>query len=299
MLYVIFMVFLLSLAALVWALSAKDIPLDKTITVITTLVNTIISALALAIKWKSENQAAISPAKKRSAKTKPFRVAPSFKSGFVGALIGGGLAGLVTGVSYYLSGRHPPLPTFQPVTPDSILWIFSFACVSGAVFGCLSQFFILGLRHLFKNFVISDVVGGLLGGGLAGTILGFWAALLFGENKTPPTNPYLLFAGGVFCAICIVLGTLLYDRKERGRKVKPTLIILLLVTFVVGTLGVYLLMVGGFDDKYFEIQNDRTLLTERGAKLGGLIGTLWGLILGLTLLFSRITSELKAVREVG
>lgn len=289
MLYVISMFLLLSLAGLVWALLAKDIPLDKTITVITTLVNTMISAIALAIKLKSEKPETRSQAKKRSAKTTPFRVAPSFKSGFVGALIGGGLAGLVTGVSYYLSGRHPTSPAFLPVTPDSILWNFSFACVSGAVFGCLSQFFILGIRHLFKNFVISEVVGGLLGGGLAGTILGFWAALLFGENKTPATNPYLLFAGGVFCAICIVLGILFYDRKERGRKVKHTLIILLLVTFVVGTLGVYLLMAGGFDDKYFEIQG-RTLL-ERGAKLGGLIGALWGLILGLTLLFSRITSK--------
>src|SRR5439155_13766002 len=64
--------------------------------------------------------------------------------------------------SYFLT-----LPNLLPATWDHILWNFIFGCVCGAVFGFISEFFVLGIRHLLPIPILSDVIGGVLGGGLA------------------------------------------------------------------------------------------------------------------------------------
>src|SRR6266545_4058565 len=161
MLVIMILIFMLSLTGLIWASFAKDIPLDSTITVITTVVNTLFGGIALFLKLKPEKPPETNQDKKSPRVRKPFRVAPSFKSGFVGGLIGGGLGGLVSGVLYYLSARHP-VANLLPATWDHILWNFIFGCVCGAVFGFISQFFVLGMRHLLRNSILGDVIGGVL-----------------------------------------------------------------------------------------------------------------------------------------
>lgn len=220
---------------------------------------------------------------RRAAKRGNQFLAASFKSGFFGGLIGGGVAGLLNGVSYYLSA----LQDDTPATWENILSTFTFACVCGGVFGALSQFLIMGVRQLLPTFILSDVIGGTLGGGLAGTVMGYYAASLFGQRGTRGPDTRLVFWGGIFSAFCIVLGVLLFDHKASGKTVKRALSILLPTTIVIAPIGLYALMAGGFGQKYFEIDDPRILI-ERGAKVGALIGALWGLLLGLTLATYRL-----------
>jgi len=233
--------------------------------------------------------------RKSKGKGKDFRVAASFQSGFLGGLIGGGLAGLISGILGYLSARHPQSSEFDAATWADVLYTFSFACLTGAVFGSFSQFLILVARHLFPKFVLSDVIGGVLGGGLGGLMMGLWAALVFGQRKLPQADVRLIFAGGILCAICVVLGILLYDHKERGRTVKRTLYVLLPVLIIVVTIGAVVLIVGKFS---FET-NDQTLQLQRGTALGGIIGALWGLVLGGTLALYRINFKEGAAPKSG
>ncbi len=298
MLVIMILIFVLSLTGLIWASFAKEIPLDRSITVITTVVNTLFGGIALFLKLKPEKSVEVSQDKKPAAARKPFRVAPSFKSGFVGGLIGGGLGGLVSGVSYYLSARHP-VANLLPATWDHILWNFIFGCVCGAVFGFISEFFVLGIRHLLPIPILSDVIGGVLGGGLAGVILGFWAVTFFGNLNRAAADPLVLFAGGIFSAVSIVLGVLLYDHKERGTAVKRTLIVLLPVTLIVATIGLYVFTAAGINQKYFETGDDTGLLLKRGAILATLLGALWGLILGLTLALYRLVFKPEMSLEIS
>ena len=293
MLIVVVLIFALSLTALIWALLAKDIPLDRSVTVITAVMNTFFGGIALLLKLKPEKSSETARDKK-----KPFGIAPSFKSGLVGGLIGGGLGGLVSGILYYLSARHPVAPLL-PATWDSILWVFIFGCVCGAVFGLLSQFFMLGIRHLLPNSILGDVIGGALGGGLAGILLGYWAITFFGNLNRVAADPRVLLAGGIFSAVSIVLGVLLYEHKERGTTVKNTLIVLLPVTFIVATIGLYVFWAAGVNQQYFETDKDTGLLMKRGATLATLLGVLWGVILGLTLALYRLIFKAEVSPEVS
>lgn len=228
-----------------------------------------------ALKKAKENK---SESVQTAAKKSEFALAASFKSGLFGGLIGGGAGGLLNGASYYLAAR----PNVTLTTWENVFGTFTLACVYGAVLGAFTQFVTQGVRHLWQVPLVSDVVGGILGGGLAGAILGFWSATLFGHRDTAPPNMGLVLWGGIFSAFSIVVGVLLYDHKVSGKTLKRALTILLPVTLAVATLGLYALMAGNFDKGYFEIPAG-PLLIERGTKVGALVGALWGLLLGLTL----------------
>ena len=219
---------------------------------------------------------------KTGPKPRQFRLAPSFKSAFLGGLIGGGSAGLINGVVYYLSSQKSS--DFKAAGWDAIGLTFVFALVSGGVFGAFCQFLILILRHARTEFVLGDLIGGLLGGGIAGAVMGLWAGWAFGERNTPPPNNSLVFWGGILCGFFVVLGALLYEYRERGRTLKRTLFVLAPVTIIVGAIGV--LVLSKFGENYFIGEGADEL--QRGLIFGAFMGILWGFQLGLTHLLYRL-----------
>jgi hypothetical protein len=88
----------------------------------------------------------------------------------------------------------------------------------------------------------------------------------------------------------VVLGTLLYEQKDRGRTIKRTLIILAPVTLIVGSLGLFVLL-SMFHEDYF-VGGDLRSSLARGAIFGAVMATLWGLQLGLTQGLYRITARM-------
>jgi hypothetical protein len=223
------------------------------------------------------------------ASPQPFRLDYSLQSAFLGGVLGGGTAGLINGVIYWWSFRTAG-EDFAAAGLDSIIWTFAYAIVTGGVFGTFCQFFVLVFRQSLANLFVSDALGGIIGGGLTGAVMGVWAGWLFASRNTPPPDNFLIFWGGIVCGVGVVLGTLLYEQKDRGRTIKRTLIILAPVTLIVGSLGLFVLL-SMFHEDYF-VGGDLRSSLARGAIFGAVMATLWGLQLGLTQGLYRITARM-------
>ena len=80
------------------------------------------------------------------------------------------------------------------------------------------------------------------------------------------------------CGVCVVIGTLLYERKGPELRLKRILLIMAPVTLVVGSIGVVVLM-KIFDQDYFK---DSKTVIEHAMVFGAVVASLWGLLLGVT-----------------
>ena len=112
-----------------------------------------------------------------------FRLAPSFSTGVQGGLIGGAVAGMITGTGYY----------FQLGVEERQLQIIAeivlYALIVGAITGACTQLAIDWCRYAVNvrrypsavcNEITSAGLGGALGGILFGALGGFW----FGQRST-------------------------------------------------------------------------------------------------------------------
>jgi hypothetical protein len=256
---------------------------------ISPLLGAIAAALGLALKlWDKEPDE--SPAgKKRTRKRqglrtekekKPFRMAASFRSGFLGGLIGGGAAGLLNGFLYYATAGKPALAT-AVFNWNDILFLVSYAVITGAVFGSFSQIFIHWLRHVTGINILGDIVGGVVGGGLSGLVMGILAGFIFGSRNQQATDPKVIFWCGIVSGVGIFAGVFLSERKRRRLKLIPSLGGLALAIIIVSAIGVYILVTGPFDVDYFKVEGP--VMIKRAATFGGIVNSLWGLQLGLAL----------------
>src|SRR2546426_628818 len=108
---------------------------------ISPLLGAVSAALGLALKLQNKEPDESPDGKKttRNGKKlrtdnekKPFRMAASFRSGFLGGLVGGGAAGLLSGFLYYAAAGKPALATAVFNWNDT-LFLVSYAVITGAV----------------------------------------------------------------------------------------------------------------------------------------------------------------------
>lgn len=252
------------------------------------LLAVISSAVGLVMKLQDKEPDDSPGGKKKSRKRqklrtdrekKPFRQAVSFRSGFVGGLIGGGAAGLLNGFLYYAAA----------VKLNDIVFLVSYAVITGAVFGLFSQFLIHWLRHLSGINILGDIVGGAVGGGLSGLLMGIWAGFFFGSRDQEASDPKAIFWCGIISGIGIFVGVFLSERKKRQLKLIPSLGGLALAFIIVGAIGIYILSTGHFDESYFGVKG--FTMIQRAATFGGLVNSLWGLQLGLALGMSSLFNQ--------
>lgn len=225
-----------------------------------------------------------------SVVAKPVRVAPSFRSGLYGGLIGGGLSGLIIGVAYYFQSTWE-----NPVGPGIILIVFIYASIVGAIIGASSQFAIIWFRYLavekhYSALLFNEVGGGILGGALGGSLAGLLGAVLFGNREGEAVNIYLLLAGSIVGSIPVVVSVVFYEYQGRLRKVMRTLLSSLVVApFAVG-LALLAIRVLGINLQ----SSDWWGAIEQGLPLGLIVGFMLGLQIGLVLRVDRswrVTSE--------
>ncbi len=283
-----FLIFLIVVIVGLWAVSL----ITSTPTLfssINSLLATVSVALGLALKLRNkepdesaaDKKGTLKPEESRTGnRKKPFRMADSFRSGFLGGLIGGGVAGLLNGFLYYAVAGKPVLAA-AVVNWNEILFLVSYAVITGAVFGALSQIFIHGLRHLSGIDILGDIFGGVLGGGLSGLVMGILAGFIFGLRDEDPIDPKAIFWCGIISGIGIFAGVFLSERKRRRLELIPSLGGLALAVIIVSAIGVYILFTGPFNEEYFRVTGPTMI--KRAATLGGIVNSLWGLQLGLAL----------------
>jgi hypothetical protein len=218
------------------------------------------------------------------AVAKSFRLAPSFKSGIYGGLIGGGLSGLIIGVAYYIQS-----------TPREALWlvdllqVFIFASMVGAIIGASSQFAILWFRHLavekhYWGFFFNEVWGGGLGGLIGGTLAGLFAGYFFGTREQEAVEMSLLLWGSITGSILLVVSVVFYEYQGRLRNVIGTLLSSLVIApFLVGLASLAIWALGVDLETY-----DWKGATGAGGLLGAIIGCMLGLEIGLVLRVDRL-----------
>ena len=218
------------------------------------------------------------------AAAKSFRLAPSFKSGLYGGLIGGGLSGLIIGVAYYIQS----ISGEAPLGVGSIFETFVFASIVGALIGASSQFAILWFRHLavekhYWGFFFNEVWGGGLGGALGGTLAGLFAGYFFGTREQAAVDTYLLLWGSITGSILLVVSVVFYEYQGRLRNVIRTLLSSLLIApFLVGLASLAIWALGVSLETYGWMD-----ATRAGGLLGSIIGCMLGLEIGLVLIIDR------------
>lgn len=220
--------------------------------------------------------------------TKRATLTPSFDKGLYGGLIGGALAGLITGVFYYL-GSYETDAEGDEVGIPLVFMILGYGAVVGATFGICTQQAIQAFRRAVLErrsvgvfFKESEIIGGILGGGLAGILAGGLGGWWFGDLSIPFIDPILLMTGSLLGMLCIVLGVLLYDYKRRWRDVLRALILATVVSAFFASFGVGLLH---FLDagEYFTFAATRAMNVQGGAMIGFVVLLVLGLLFGLTL----------------
>ncbi len=264
---VLFAVFLLSLCAFAWSLlfrsNGKTISFHEFVALIPITISLIGTA-----KERKRRQLRVH---------EPFRLAPSFDRGLYGGLAGGALAGLTIGLVWYFTFRAMPRVDYT-IVPR----IFICAALLGTMLGAASQLSILWFRHRARvgsgsTVVLNDFVGGILGCMTAGIPVGVLGSLLFWRDPIPVVERSgLLVFGAVLCALCVVLGMLLYDFERDARKIIRAVLVSFVVVAIAATMGTALLAA---------TQDPVTALLFGNAFEGLLGGAIIGLIVGLMLGF--------------
>lgn len=220
-------------------------------------------------------------AKSLPAAGKSFRLAPSFKSGLYGGLIGGGLSGLIIGVAYYF-----PYASWE--AGMGVLQIFIFASIVGALIGASSQFVILWFRHLavekhYWRFLFNEVWGGGLGGVFGGILAGLFAGYFFGTRDQHAISMSLLLWGSIIGSILVVVSVVFYEYQGRLRNViRPLLSSLVIAPLLVGLarVAIWALQINVEKPGWINA-------TSTGGLLGLIIGCMLGLEIGLVLIIDR------------
>jgi hypothetical protein len=222
--------------------------------------------------------------------TKPFRLTPSFDSGLAGGFVGGALAGLFIGVIYYVQFSSSDESLTLVVIPE----IFVYGAFSGMLLGACIQFMILWFRHLaiekqYSAVVFNEVSGGILGGGVGGTVVGLLAMLFFGASHEAFVGIVPLASGTIFGVILVATGALFYDYGGQWQNVARAFIASLLITACTATAAIVTLQLLNIE----EWVTSSALALQGGAILGVVIGMMAGLQVGLTLALYRLWAVTK------
>lgn len=272
LLIVVFVLSVLSVGDNIWSVSkGEPISFDK-------FMGLPISIIALLGAGKEKKKRRKD--KRERKRAKPFRLMPSFDSGLYGGLIGGAIAGLIIGVMYYVD--------FMNAGWGIIPHIFIYASLVGTLFGASIQLIILCFRHLvterrYSSLIFNEVSGGILGGAIAGIPAGAFGGWFFGLRPIPFIDIGLLVTGSLLGAICIVLGTLLYDYEGRWQNVTRALIVSAVISAFAAVPGIVMLQFLRIDVRFFSWDTTALLVTEGGAIIGLVIGIVLGLQVGCTL----------------
>jgi hypothetical protein len=219
--------------------------------------------------------------------TMQFDLLPSLRSGFNGGLIGGAIAGIIIGTSYWLITGAP-----VNVVPENTVY----AVFVGTMTGLFAQLGIESFRYLarvsmhfgwFFNEPVGGMIAGLVGGIPVGAVGGYW----FGTLDLPPINPILLVGGALLGSLFVSAVIVFYDSTESSGRVlfgrfRPYIILLATAALLIFSAN-RLFRLLGFDEAWFESWTNRLSAAEGGAQLGALIGALMGLQIGCAVYVSR------------
>jgi class 3 adenylate cyclase len=227
---------------------------------------------------------------------KPFRLQPSFTSGWFGGIVGGAVVGLLATPCYYAVNRGSPLISWMQVA----LIDLGYMTLLGFFLGTFSQLFVLLARHLVaeKNYPVllfNEVVAGSLGGGVGGVLSGALGGLIFGPIQGRPVPPVMLVTLGLLGSLFVSAGALFYEYRGRVRNVFRAFVASLIPTVIAATAGIWILLTIKFGAgphprllmEHFFISSDPNSFAQGGALLGGVLGSALGLQIGCTLLFYR------------
>ena len=221
----------------------------------------------------------------RELQARPFRLSPSFNSGLLGGFVGGALAGLFVGASYYVQFRSSD----PSVTLATIAEVFVFSSISGLVLGSTIQLAIAWFRHLVAEHryplaAFNDVTAGLIGGIIGGTFPGLAAMLFFGPRYDEFVGVVPLVTATVFGVIFVAAGALFYDYGGRWQNVLRAFMISLLIVGCVATAGIAFLLQMDAEKLIYG-----SSALQGGAFLGAVIGGAAGAQVGLTFCLYRVS----------
>ena len=281
--YTLYAVVAILLASILWprVTGSKPDTLSETITACLTFVTFLSKAIP---RKKSRGHIA--------AQRQSFRLAPSFMSGWYGGIVGGAIAGIIIGPTYYSSlgnGNEESWKEFLPL-------VFGYAVLVGFFFGATSQLGAQFARYLAASSVVpgylaNEVTGGSLGGALGGAIAGAYGGWIFGYRPTPLINPVLLSFASVVGAFAVCGGALLYEYRGRLKDVARVFFYSLIPTLSAAIIGFYVLVARDIGFNYFSSSDDRIRNLVGGAYMGTVVGATLGIQVGCTLLFYRLTHK--------
>lgn len=221
-----------------------------------------------------------------------FRLEPSFMSGWYGGIVGGAIAGIVVGFTYYLSVRQKyPVAGRSAIAP-----VFGWATLAGFFLGATSQLGaqfarFLSTASIAPVFIANEVVGGALGAAVGGVFVGAYGGWIFGPLPLPVVDPALLCMGGVIGALAVCAGALLYNYRGRLKDVARVFFFSSIPTLVAAAVGFYLILAGNIGPRFFAFTATRFTNLKGGAYMGAIVGSALGVQIGCTLLLYRLTNK--------
>jgi hypothetical protein len=231
-----------------------------------------------------------------SSAAKPFRLQPSFTSGWFGGMIGGAVAGALASPWYYVLNRTLTGVGWTALFAEILLY----STILGLFLGTFSQLCILLAKHArsekqYPLILFNEITAGMLGGALGGLLSGTLGGLVFGSVRARPVPPVMTITLGVVGALFVCGGALFYEYRGSVIKAVRAFVASLIAVVIAATSGVWLLLAMRFGDgakatglmEHFFLSPDLNLHAQGGALLGGVVGCTLGLQIGCTLLLYR------------
>jgi hypothetical protein len=274
---------------------------------VATLGTTAVGLLAAAAAWREKHRP-------RHGAFDGLR--PSLASGLYGGLAGGALAGAAVAATYYLrfhgkvswgldcQSHHAVRLLADPVDGTLTAAIFVWFSLGGVVMGTLAQVGILAFRVVRLQRVIPGLVaeaGALVGGALGGLAIGAGAGLFFAPDNLPLVPSRLLIIGCAVGGIAFVACVLLYEYDGRLREIGRALVVCVVgppVTLLAwGAIIRWRPEVFGKAAHLMATCAPRLDHARGGALLGGMMGSIFGLQVGLVLLLESVDRARRATRS--
>jgi hypothetical protein len=258
--------------------------------------------------------------RRQGGAAEPFQLAPSFESGVYGGLIGGAIGGVIEGWVYVnaltkaelhlhanLSNPFTFLVCGRPYTFETYYaefiqnnfharWfalIFLAGSMTGVFLGAAIQLGAVEFRrHSTQNqklsVVLNEAVGGILGGTASGAIAGTLIGAFFGLRPAPAVDPATLVMASCIAATSIAVGALFYDYHGSFRNVIRSLLTATVLTALAGVPAFLLIDRANLVIRYFVCPGGLPTVIQGGAIIGLIIGTMFGVLVGFTLLLYRV-----------
>lgn len=224
---------------------------------------------------------------------------PEFKakldSGLYGGIMGGVAVGIILGLTYW-SLDPDRVPLGKAMTEITLAMVGTFGFL-GVLCQVVSLYFIHLARTRGKSiFLWNEITGGIGAGILVGAVIGPLLGWYFGRYaaERPFAPPSLILSSAIPGGVLTGVSILLYDKRKLSAVVIRNLVLLVLISMIVGTLGFALIDRWHLEERFYDLMYGPGMAS--GHFFGGAIyaitmTVLLGLHIGLGLSCGRIWED--------